>query len=135
MAMWTRGDRERRCTAPLRQQTAVRSSSILGGSGAISPNAPENPKPRSLRLCDRIDRYKAHVRRHRELARNAHPVANVDLPAICRVEYDCFWRKVIGDRLDLVSPRALGHVGLETRLLSRRRNEPHAAPHIIAADV
>src|SRR5262249_45286843 len=112
-----------------------RSSSILVGSGAISTNPPEHPNTRSVRLCDRIDRYEAHVRRHRELARNAHLVANADLAAIGSVEDDCFWRKVIGDRLDLVTPSPLGHSGREPRLLSRRRNKPQAAPHIIAADV
>src|SRR5262249_51127 len=104
-------------------------------SSAISTNAPEKPKTRSLRLCDRIDPYEAHVRRHRELARPAQLVANVDLAAIGSVEHDGFWRKVIGDRFNLVWPSALGHIGVETRLLSRCRNEPHAAAHISAADV
>jgi len=48
----------------------------LGGSGASSTNARAHPTTRSRRLCDRIDRYEAHVRCHRELTRNAHLVAN-----------------------------------------------------------
>src|SRR5262249_58173234 len=102
-----------------------RSSSILVGSGAISTNPPEHPNTRSVRLCDRIDRYEAHVRRHRELARNAHLVANADLAAIGSVEDDCFWRKVIGDRLDLVTPRALAPIAPQPPLLP---TPPHTPP-------